>query len=830
MTEQRRLSFTVDTHLLRELGALLVGRDSTALLELVKNSYDASASEVVVHASRLAEEDAYIAVTDNGTGMTFHTFEDAFLRIAGRSKEVGDRLSPRYRRRYTGAKGIGRLAAHKLARELEVRSVPADEVLGDGPDELVGVEALMDWEAMETEHSDLGSLGDSLVATPLAVTAGVPRGTSLSLRKLRGTWSRERIAQFVSEVQSSQVPNLLLKQPTNDILGSELLLSDLTVRQTDSSDPGFTVELTGDLAHGEEFWRIVAARSEWVLEIDSAPSGITYGIGPTRRKLDELARDPNLAFDSSAAPLAENRTYDRPHPDPANGPFFQARILVSEGSLGRKRELRTFERAATGIRVYLEGFRVLPYGSPGDDWLRIDADYVRKSREFETPLDVALPPVSNEGYVQLGNRAYYGAVALTEQGTPLLRALVNREGFVQDEYFALLAQTVRTGVDLVTRTRAALGDRVKAAVKRKELAELDSEMTTSGDVDADYYKYHRAPSAAETDLPASDNTRAAQGSPTLPSSAVPSPADQQERRPDSGELETLIDAAVEAAQTLRSNGGIVEAPAAQRSLEWNLSKLAVRLRDQSSEHANLRSLASVGTQFSAFVHEINGLLAQAQTLVTLVNTLASDPDLNRTQRRKVREVSAAAADLAASLQRQASYLVDIVGPDARRRRSRLPVRQRIESATRLLAGRIAARKQRLQVDIPESLHTPPIFPAELTILVTNLLSNAIKFAGGGGHILISGSLDSSGTLEVTVSNTGAAVATTDRERFFRPFESTTTEVDPLLGQGMGLGLPIVRSLAEDYNGEARFIDPPQGFATAVQVTFPDPRPGLAKTE
>ena len=41
--------FTVDTHLFRELGELLVGRDSTALIELVKNSYDADASLATIH-------------------------------------------------------------------------------------------------------------------------------------------------------------------------------------------------------------------------------------------------------------------------------------------------------------------------------------------------------------------------------------------------------------------------------------------------------------------------------------------------------------------------------------------------------------------------------------------------------------------------------------------------------------------------------------------------------------------------------------------------------------------------------------------------------------
>src|SRR5690349_20250274 len=116
-------TFSVDTHLFRELGELLVGRDSTALVELIKNSYDADATQVEVHGHRLSTgTGGFISVTDNGNGMGRTQFEDGFLRIASRSKDAGQRRSERLQRRFTGAKGIGRLAAHKLAHIVEVVS------------------------------------------------------------------------------------------------------------------------------------------------------------------------------------------------------------------------------------------------------------------------------------------------------------------------------------------------------------------------------------------------------------------------------------------------------------------------------------------------------------------------------------------------------------------------------------------------------------------------------------------------------------------------------------------------------------------------------------
>lgn len=102
-TEDRRMTsepvFTVDTHLFRELGEFLVGRDSTALVELIKNAYDADATEVTVAVFGLSTpETGRIVIQDNGLGMTERLFKEGFLRIASRLKEEGDRRSELYDR------------------------------------------------------------------------------------------------------------------------------------------------------------------------------------------------------------------------------------------------------------------------------------------------------------------------------------------------------------------------------------------------------------------------------------------------------------------------------------------------------------------------------------------------------------------------------------------------------------------------------------------------------------------------------------------------------------------------------------------------------------
>src|SRR5206468_11771571 len=100
--------FTVDTKLFRELGELLVGRESIALAELIKNAYDADATEARLYGENLDDpESGLIQISDDGIGMNDEEFRDGFLRIAGRSRTSGDRRSKRFKRRYTGAKGVG---------------------------------------------------------------------------------------------------------------------------------------------------------------------------------------------------------------------------------------------------------------------------------------------------------------------------------------------------------------------------------------------------------------------------------------------------------------------------------------------------------------------------------------------------------------------------------------------------------------------------------------------------------------------------------------------------------------------------------------------------
>ena len=763
--------FTVDTHLFRELGELLVGRDSTALIELIKNAYDADATEVTVHGEWLDTPNrGRILVVDNGIGMNAGDFENGFLRVASRLKNQGERRSTLFGRRYTGAKGIGRLAAHKLARKLEVDSVAR---VFESEELRRALYAAIDWDEIERYETldDLGSAGAIRLETKTA-RESAHSGTTLVLSRLRRAWTRTERARFFAEVQSFDSPAFLCEPLPRSVIEEPLLFDTPVVRdQISGAVPSpFRVNLEGDLAAGESYWALVAEMANWVLEIQADPNNehVAVAIAPTKKTL-------------RTNPEAKEVRQSIPHPTPEHGPHFDVRILVREGSPKFTQDQRVWASRASGVRVYLEGFRVLPYGEPKDDWLSIDADYTRRPRQLEMLKDIGLGTEASDpdsGLVRVPSNNYFGAVFLIQNRCPGMRILVNREGFIPEAGYDTLVQIVRTGIDLCTRVRAA------ASFKRRRQRKEDRRTSQRGVTE---------PSGATDE--------------TIEELALPN------RLRDAVQL-------MKKARVRLNEGDATRAEAATSAAMRKLGDVTDLATDLWSERSLLHVLASVGTQMAAFVHEINALLGAAQSIEHALERLLEENGLSREPRRKLRQTLTITGDLKRGLERQAAYLMDIETPDARRRRSRQRLGERFDAAARLVQHQAERRGIDIDNRIPAGLRSPPMFPAELTAVFANLLTNAVKAAGKDGGRIRASASGGDDQVRICIQNTGAAVRLDEAERWFKPFESTTSEVNPVLGQGMGLGLTITRNLLENYGAFIKFVQPTKPFATAVEVTLP----------
>lgn len=566
--------------------------------------------------------------------------------------------------------------------------------------------------------------------------------------------------RFFLEMQTFRPPKVLLSVPTR-LFENKLLFNKILYSDTARSDPGFDVELLGDFEAGDEYWQALVEAASWLIEIDaSKKNAVDYLISPTKRYLKDV-------------PKTKPQHYSVEYPGTADGPRFRARILIRVGSGGIKSSQRKWVGRMSGIRVYMEGFRVLPYGEPSDDWLELDADYKRRDRtlrylsDYEFDGDVV---DEEEGLNVLGNSSYFGSVFLTQKNSGKLRSLVNREGFVPEAPFDTIKDIVRIGIDLSVRTTAA-----STFKRRRERRDLRAKRHTSKDSALALKQQVEYKVAHAQEL-----------------------AKQARRAASAGQMRKATRLVTEAASQFKEGSDVSD-----------------RLL---TEPSMTRMLAAIGTQMASFVHEMNALLGIANSIETSIDRLRSRTEFSVNVRRSLGRLASSVGDLRRVVERQAAYLSDITSPDARRRRSRQSIHNRVDASIRLVVPVAERLKVQIRNKVPEDLKSPAMFPAELTLIFSNLLTNAVKAAGKSGKIQIT-ARDSKGILTVRVENTGKRMNLSTSDKWFRPFESTSTRPDPYLGQGMGMGLPLTRNMLEEYGAEIRFAAPRKGFSTAVQITF-----------
>lgn len=218
MDQKNEAYFSVDSRLLFQLGEKLVTDRAVALAELVKNSYDADATSVMVRMKNIRTKGGVIIVEDNGTGMGLGSFIQTWMRIATIDKEQNP-VSSKYGRQKAGEKGIGRFACRRLSEILELESVAEIE---RGRKELL--RATFTWAHFEP--------GTDVNATPVvyAVEPVSPQrttGTVLTLQATTEPWDAVDIKR--------------LRIQLIDLISPVTFDEELDTRP-ETHDPGFRVE------------------------------------------------------------------------------------------------------------------------------------------------------------------------------------------------------------------------------------------------------------------------------------------------------------------------------------------------------------------------------------------------------------------------------------------------------------------------------------------------------------------------------------------------------------------------------------------------------------
>jgi signal transduction histidine kinase len=420
--------FSVDARAMLTWGRESIKDHTTAVMELVKNSYDASATvvEVEIKTSLFAEGGPYVRISDDGIGMSAEEVETHWLRL-GYSAKRQERFTSRGRRK-TGEKGVGRISADRLGAILELRSqarqreatglrVNWNEFEEPGRDlEKVPVQELEDLtfkvprpSPWNDEKRDFGRNPESLA------NSKARPGTELLIRELRQSWDEQDIHELrrllslltppFERVQDFQVRiDSDVDEAANGVVTSPLLASAAIEGRFSLNGDGTTVK--GKLIH-----RARGSRRK----IESAVSV----------PFDQLVHPkPRPGAKTSPTELAH-----RLGPVTARLMFYPQKAETVRGlDLGLS-DLREFLQANAGVRVYRDNIRVPPYGDQGrpeGDWLALGD---RKARN---------PAGPNRPDFRVSPYQLVGAVFIGRDTNPELIDTSGREGLVAGEALGIL--------------------------------------------------------------------------------------------------------------------------------------------------------------------------------------------------------------------------------------------------------------------------------------------------------------------------------------------------------------------------------------------------------
>jgi len=405
--------FTVDAGHIQRLGAELVGKQDTALSELIKNAYDADATKVVLTFSEHGLPGGTLVIEDDGSGMQDEIIRSSWMRISTASK-VNQPLSPIYRRVRAGRKGIGRFSVQRLGKQLYLETRPRGLT--------TGFRVRFSWDEDFRAGRDLNEVFSQIERFEKEPT---DCGTTLRIVDLRDGWRETALAKVWRSVLLLQPPFPVAR--TDSVNESPL-----------SADPGFAVVINGT---GRD-----AKRSEYSIEtsfLGQALAAISASIDEEGRATVRVVSpksnlDDRQEFEKRfliTGPVTLNSSYFIYHSATLSG-----MNMTSAAELGR---------LFGGIRIYRNGFRVLPYGEAADDWLELDIDVSRR---------LLLIPANN--------RNFFGHVELTTVTNPLFEETSSREGLLENEAYDELKQFVRDAVEWAAKRIAAARNRKQEAGQR----------------------------------------------------------------------------------------------------------------------------------------------------------------------------------------------------------------------------------------------------------------------------------------------------------------------------------------------------------------------------
>jgi signal transduction histidine kinase len=394
---KKELQFKVSSALKDIIGKDLITDDFIAVFELVKNSFDAYATQVDIYFEGIYSDNPKIIIIDNGKGMSLKDIESKWLFVAYSAKKDGSedesfdyRDKIYVKRAFAGAKGIGRFSCDRLGKTLYLESTKKKK---DSKTESLYTE----WEKFEENTKDNFIDISVLHETKKESDYNLKHGTALEITNLRSPWDRDKLLKLKDSLAKLINPNVHENDQTSfsvNIHAPEEEAKDLKAKEyfkkVNGEVKNFIFETLG--LKTTKIYSSVSEDGKFLNTYLTDGGTLIYKIKEKNQFSLLKGIDINIYYLNRSAKTT-----------------FARRMGVPVVNYGH-------------IFLYKNGFRIYPYGEPGEDPLKIDK---RKG----------------QGYSRyLGTREVIGQIDIVKETEQLKETSSRGDGLIRTNTYLELEQ------------------------------------------------------------------------------------------------------------------------------------------------------------------------------------------------------------------------------------------------------------------------------------------------------------------------------------------------------------------------------------------------------
>jgi signal transduction histidine kinase len=781
----KNIPFNISARMAKLIGQENFANAEGAIIELVKNCYDADASVCIV-----VFKGSALYIIDDGDGMTEKIITDYWMTMGTNNKD-NNLATARKARIRTGAKGIGRFALDRLGIGCEMITYT---------EKTCAVEWKVEWSKFDDAKAKITDITASIddldefdfkskVEEILSFTKVsedffkkhflTPGGTIIKITALRDQWEQDTIKQLFQNLE-------LLIPPLETNTFSIFLYSDNQANLYGKVKPApfddYDYKLVASVKSNHQVIikltrneLIVSALQDRGLFDASELDKIRYSL----EKFSENGFEIDTTLENLLPGFKEINKVNQLN---NIGPFdFTFYFLKRGGAQEKDEDERVFpyrsvdysDRAHLlnnygGIKLFRDNFRVRPYGEPKSsafDWLELG------------PRVVQNPTVTRPGYRVRPNQVY-GIINISKVSNLAFQDKSNREGLQENDTFSVFKELLLAIINVFENDR----NQIMMALKKL----FDN-----------HNQREKAKSEAGKKIKDFNKKTSKKKKNTTP----------EEKQKLLDEAEDVINTSEEAIKALKED-----------------------IDELLNEQKILRVLASTGLTVSSFAHELKSLsgalIPRSENVKRELSKYIKPGALDSVQARRNPYVML--DDIRSDDERISQWLDFALSSLRKDKRKRVKINlvDYIEKLHKTWSSLLSLKKIELIIDKSKFLSVFFTgFEIDLDSIFNNLISNSVEAfvrpdATSKREIKLSFSLSQSGGISIVYQDSGPGLSTeiSDLNQIFQPFFSTKR--DPRTGEliGTGLGMWLVKSTIDEYKGTTRIGSDRPGFK--LNITLP----------